>query len=96
MKKKLATDEIIDSLIAATLDQETPDRQRYLLREGLRNLVRLAKSEQTVEMQSNIRRLTGAIEWRMARKIARSTLAAHRLPEASVRAQQQFEFQEKN
>lgn len=94
MKKKLDTDDVIENLIAATLDEDATSRQRHLFRESLRSLVRLAKSEQVVEIKTNVRRLTGALEVHSARRRAKAVLLAQRLPGLLDQGQQQFEFKQ--
>ncbi|WP_141104008.1 hypothetical protein [Noviherbaspirillum denitrificans] len=94
MKRKLDTDDVIDNLIAATLGLDAPARQRHLFRENLRNLVRLAKAEQVVEIKENVRRLTGVLEAHSARRRAKAVLLAQRLPGLLDHGQQQFEFKQ--
>lgn len=92
MRKQIGTDDIIESLISATLGQETNPRQTHVYREALRGLVRLAKSEQVMEIKTNVKKLTGAIEAASARRRAKAVLLAQRLPSILDQAQQQFEF----
>ncbi|HJV87053.1 MAG TPA: hypothetical protein VJ698_16435 [Noviherbaspirillum sp.] len=94
MKKKLETDAVIENLIAATLGESPTARQRHIYRENLRALVRLAKSEQVVEIKDNVQRLAGAIEAHTARRRAKAILLAQRLPDLLEQAQQQFEFKQ--
>lgn len=94
MKKKLDTDDVIENLITAILSEDATARQRYLFRESLRSLVRLAKSEQVVEIKNNVRRLTGALEAHSARRRAKAVLLAQRLPGLLDHGQQQFEFKQ--
>lgn len=94
MKKKLDTDDVIENLITAILDKDATSRQRHLFRESLRSLVRLAKSEQVVEIKTNVRRLTGALEVHSARRRAKAVLLAQRLPGLLDQGQQQFEFKQ--
>lgn len=94
MKKKLDTDDVIENLITATLSEDAPARQRHLFRESLRSLVRLAKAEQVVEIKTNVRRLTGALEVHSARRRAKAVLLAQRLPGLLDQGQQQFEFKQ--
>lgn len=93
MKKKLDTDDVIENLINATLKDATA-RQQHLFRESLRNLVRLAKAEKVVEIKTNVRRLTGALETHSARRRAKAVLLAQRLPGLLDQGQQQFEFKQ--
>lgn len=92
MKKRLETDQVIESLIAATLGEDATPRQQYMFRESLRNLVRLAKSEQIMDIKANVKRLTGAMDAHQARRRAKAVLLAQRLPGILASAQQQFEF----
>ncbi|KIF82638.1 hypothetical protein [Noviherbaspirillum autotrophicum] len=92
MKKRLETDQVIDNLIAAMLGEDATQRQQYLLRESLRSLVRLAKSEQVMDIKTNVKKLTGAMDAHNARRRAKAVLFAQRLPNILASAQQQFEF----
>jgi hypothetical protein len=94
MKKKLDTDDVIENLITATLSEDATSRQRHMFRESLRSLVRLAKAEQVVEIKTNVRRLTGALEAVSARRRAKAVLLAQRLPGILDHGQQQFEFKQ--
>lgn len=44
----------IEDLILATLGDEATARERHMLRQSLLNLVRLARAEQSAEMQVSI------------------------------------------
>lgn len=92
MKKKVDSDTVIESLINATLGEEATLRQKHVYREALHSLVRLAKSEQVVEIKTSVKKLTGAIEAASARRRAKAVLLAQRLPGILNQAQQQFEF----
>lgn len=92
MKNRLDTDAVIDSLISASLSENASSREKHILRENLRSLVRLAKAEQVVEIKANVRRLAGALESHSARRRAKAVLLAQRLPGLLEEAQQQFEF----
>jgi hypothetical protein len=94
MKNKLDTNSVIEDLISATLSDEASARERHLFRENLRNLVRLAKVEQIVEIKDNVKKLAGAIEAHNARRRAKAVLLAQRLPDLIDRAQTQFEFKQ--
>ncbi|RZI42245.1 hypothetical protein EGT07_13575 [Herbaspirillum sp. HC18] len=94
MKKKLDTDVVIESLIAATMGENASARERHIFRENLRSLVRMAKAEQVVEIKDNVRRLAGALEAHSARRRAKAVLMAQRLPGLLDQAQQQFEFKQ--
>lgn len=91
---KLDTDDVIENLIAATVGDNADARQRHLLRENLRGLVRLAKAEQVVEIKANVRKLAGALDAHTARRRAKAVLMAQRLPSILNAAQQQFEFKQ--
>lgn len=93
MKKTLHTDDVIESLVATMLG-DASTRERHLFRENLRVLVRLAKSEQVVEIKDNVRRLAGALDAHSARRRAKAVLMAQRLPRLLDQAQQQFEFKQ--
>jgi hypothetical protein len=92
MRKKLETDFVIENLTAATLAEEATTRERHLYKENLRNLVRLAKSEQVHEIKESVRRLAGALEVHSARRRAKAVLLAQRLPGFLTHEQKQFEF----
>lgn len=92
MKKTFTTDDLIENLLVATLGEEADMRQRHVLREALRGLVRCAKSEQTLEIKTSVRKLTGAMDSHAARRRAKAVLLAQRLPAILNQAQQQFEF----
>jgi hypothetical protein len=94
MKNTLDTNAVIEDLISATLSDEASARERHLFRENLRNLVRLAKVEQIVEIKDNVKKLAGAIEAHNARRRAKAVLLAQRLPDLIDRAQTQFEFKQ--
>ena len=86
MKRKHATDLAIHELVEAASGRGMSMRERHLLKESLRNLVRLAKSELLVEMKSNVSRLTGI----SAQSTRRARAAAARCNSPAL--QQRFEF----
>lgn len=94
MKNKLDTNTLIEQLLGATLGEDASAREQHIYRENLRNLVRLAKVEQVMEIKANVKRLAGAIEAHNARRRAKAVLLAQRLPDLLERAQQQFEFKQ--
>ncbi|RJF98413.1 hypothetical protein [Noviherbaspirillum saxi] len=94
MKKKLDSDDVIEHLIAATLGEHASARERYLYRESLRSLVRMAKAEQVVDIKASVKRLTGNLEMQNARRRAKAILLAQQLPGILESAQQQFEFKQ--
>lgn len=51
------TDEVIEDLIDVSCGEQGSTRERYLYREALRSLVRLAKAEQMYEMRADLRLL---------------------------------------
>jgi hypothetical protein len=53
-----ATDDIIEQLIDATYGETGDTRQRHLFAHALHGLVRLAKSEQLMEMRRDVERAT--------------------------------------
>ncbi len=87
MKIETCTDQVISELVTNLLPAASTPREKHLLREALNSLVRLAKSEQIVEMKSNIRRLTGPIPGAGVRARFRSSFSDKGWSE-----QQQFEF----
>lgn len=60
MKIHTDTEQVIAGLLNVPLVQSLDARQRHLYRESLRSLVRLAKSEQMMDMKMSIRKLMGA------------------------------------
>lgn len=76
----------------AVLGEEADLREKHMYRENLRALVRLAKSEQLIDIKASVRKLTGAMETHQARRRAKAVLLAQRLPGILAGAQQQFEF----
>jgi hypothetical protein len=85
------TDQLINDLVAGLLPQESTLREKHVLREALTSLVRLAKSEQMMEVKNNVRRLTGPFTEQTYRARARSGS----LPLKGA-GQQQFEFMKPN
>jgi hypothetical protein len=94
MKKKFDSDDVIESLISATLGEQAGARERHLYRESLRSLVRLAKAEQVVEIKASVKRLTGVLDNQNARRRAKAILLAQQLPGILSSAQQKFEFKD--
>lgn len=92
MRNAIHTDDVIENLVSATLGEQATARQKHVYREALRGLVRLAKSEQVVEIKTNVKKLTGALDAASARRRAKAVLLAQRLPRILNQAQQQFEF----
>ncbi|HVK93542.1 MAG TPA: hypothetical protein VM571_02310 [Noviherbaspirillum sp.] len=94
MKRKLATDCLIEDLIVATLGEDASARERHIHRESLHALVRLAKAEQLADIKANVKRLTGVLDAQSARRHTKALLLAHRLSNTFDGAQRQFEFKQ--
>ncbi|HEY8609411.1 MAG TPA: hypothetical protein VIM12_20035 [Noviherbaspirillum sp.] len=92
MKKSVESHQIIEELVAAMLGDHATARERHMLRESLRGLVRLAKIEQVMEIKASVQKLAGALESQSARRRAKAILIAQRLPGLLEQAQQEFEF----
>lgn len=58
MKNQYSTEKIIEELTIATYGENASERQKHAFTEALRGLVRLAKSEQMLELQENVKNLT--------------------------------------
>lgn len=87
MKSKFGTDKIITEMLGTSSWKSLDTRERYLLRESLLNLVRVAKAEQMMEMKLNVRRLTSAA---MAASNRAASKARNGRGDEQVQAQ--FEF----
>ncbi|MDO8301031.1 MAG: hypothetical protein Q7T64_15160 [Lacisediminimonas sp.] len=84
MKQKHETDRVIAELVATASAKNMTMRERYLLTESLRSLVRLAKSELMAEIKNSVHRLTDGISVPPRRR---------RIPASDGRPLQQgFEF----
>ncbi|TFW09337.1 hypothetical protein E4K72_06490 [Oxalobacteraceae bacterium OM1] len=92
MTKKQETDRVVEQLIEAVLGTDAGVREKHILRESLRGLVRLAKAEQLMDVRNSVNRLTGALEQSHARRRAKAVLLAQRLPGILEEAQRRFEF----
>lgn len=57
----MATQSMIEDMTSAFCGNETDARQRYLFEQSLHALVRLAKSEQIIEIKANVKKLTGML-----------------------------------
>lgn len=55
------TQEMVESLTSAYCAQHADIRQRHVFEQTLHALVRLAKSEQMLEIKASVKKLTGAI-----------------------------------
>jgi hypothetical protein len=91
MKTRPNTDIAIEDLVNAVCGENATFREKYVYREALRGLVRLAKSETMLEMRTSVDKLAGAIAARAARRQARAIIREQRLPYAAVK-QTQLEF----
>jgi hypothetical protein len=84
-------DTVIETLIFATLGENSTAKEKHLLRESLRNLVRIAKAEQVFEMKISVKRLTGAVTAQAGRRQAKiDRLTRNRGP--VLQGQQHLEF----
>jgi hypothetical protein len=59
MKITSSTDALIEDLIHATYGSDANARQRFVFKEALLGLVRLAKAEQVMEMRTTLVKLVG-------------------------------------
>ncbi|MDB5796183.1 MAG: hypothetical protein JWP36_85 [Paucimonas sp.] len=85
MKPKKDVDHVIAEIVEATSNKHMSAREKYLYRETLRSLVRLARSELLAEMRSSVSRLTGLVPHSSRR--SRLLSPYERRP-----SQQRFEF----
>jgi len=90
MKSNLDT--VIENLIDATLGGEAEIRSQHLLREALRGLVRLAKSEQMLEIKTNVYKLTGPIPLTGMLRRTKTSGFAHDKDDELLGRQRQLEF----
>ena len=89
MTARYCTETVIAELIDATYGNSLTAREKYVYKESLRNLVRLAKAELTLEMKTSIRKLVGPMVMPQARQ---KTKASQRLEILAELRQRQFEF----
>jgi hypothetical protein len=89
MKIPSATDLLIDTLVDATYEDEANIRQRFVFREALLGLVRMAKSEQLLEMRTTVEKLIGGKQSSGARQRTKSR-QKNQLPAAQWPQQLQF------
>jgi hypothetical protein len=80
MKTRQSTGEAIAALINTRGGEALSARERYIFREALHALVRLAKSELMMEMKTNVKKLTAPAH------------AQARAQRSKPPRQQQFEF----
>ena len=59
MKTQSPTDALIKELLDATYGQGADVRQKFVFRQALLGLVRLAKAEQVFEMRTSVEKLIG-------------------------------------
>jgi hypothetical protein len=78
MKNIPNTELSIEDLVAVVCGAEATAREKHVCRESLRGLVRLAKSEQMLEIRTSADRLTGTYAARVARRRAKALILAHR------------------
>lgn len=81
------TDHLINNIVTSLLPADASLREQHLLRETLNGLVRLAKSEQMMEVKNNVRHLTGKLAEQTARTRLRSECSS-----VQGGGQQQFGF----
>jgi hypothetical protein len=79
MKRRTGTDMAIEEPVAAACTEATTLREKHVCREALRALVRLAKSEQTPEIKTQVNKLSAGEAARAARRHAKAILLAQRL-----------------
>jgi hypothetical protein len=84
-----STEVLIEDLLAATYGCGADTRQKFVFREALRSLVRLAKAEQVLEMRTTVEKLIGHRSSSMPRQRGRSK---QKLTGQSGRWPQQMEF----
>lgn len=58
METKYSTEELIEELTAATCGENVSLREKRAFMEALRGLVRLAKSEQLLELRKDVKKST--------------------------------------
>jgi hypothetical protein len=88
MATKPSTEQVIMDLIDTLYGKDLAVREKYVFREALRSLVRLAKSEQMLEMKTNVKKMTGVITPAMQRR----TKADQHTGSVPKRLPQQLEF----
>ncbi|MBS1186802.1 MAG: hypothetical protein H6R04_820 [Burkholderiaceae bacterium] len=60
MDERITTEQVIAAMVAASGVDSQDIRARHLFRESLRNLVRLAKAEQLLEMRADVAKVVAA------------------------------------
>jgi hypothetical protein len=89
MKTTSSTDIFIEDLLDATYGRNADVRQKFVFREALLGLVRLAKAEQVFEMRTTVDMLIGGQSSVAARQRTKSRQRNH---VQSGRGPQQMEF----
>lgn len=89
MKTRHCTETVIAELINAAYGKNLTAREKYVHRESLRSLVRLAKSELALEMKTSVRKLVGPLVFTQPRQ---KTKSGQRIDAAPERRQHQLEF----
>lgn len=74
--KKSSTESVIKEMVIANCAPDASVRERHVYRESLRALVRLAKSEQMLEMRRNMDKLASSAVAPAVRRRARDVLRA--------------------
>lgn len=89
MKILHSTDTVIAELVEAMYGNNLMTREKFLYAESLRNLVRLAKAEQLLEMKTSVRKLVGPLAFAQPRQ---RTKTSQRIDSNIEHRQCQFEF----
>ena len=58
MEPKYSTEELIEELTTVTCGDAASERERRVLTDALRSLVRLARAEQMLELKTDVKKLT--------------------------------------
>jgi hypothetical protein len=58
MKTRIGTEKTVEQLIDAAYGNSLSAREHYFCREAIFSLIRLARSEQMLEMKASVRKLT--------------------------------------
>ena len=91
MKITSSTELLIENLLEATYSCNASGRQKFVFREALLGLVRLAKAEQVLEMRTTVENLIGGSTTYIGRS---RTKHRQRNGAQSGRVPQQMEFQQ--
>jgi hypothetical protein len=76
MKKLPGTELVIENMVAANCRPDATVREVFMYREALRALVRLAKSEQMLDMKKDAERSGTALAARASRRCTKDVLRA--------------------